>query len=268
MIPLLDLMIKRFKIEKPIIVADSALLSKSNLQALQENGYQYIVGGRIKNESEQLKSLILKATIDESRPLKLEHPFGKLIVSYSRKRATKDLHNRTKGLKRLEAKSKGGKLTKESVNNRGYNKYLVLKGETKVSIDYEKFNADGVWDGLKGYVSNTDLRPAEIIGTYQNLWQVEKAFRMSKTDLRFRPIYHYNINRIKAHLLICFTALSVYRAFEYKLQEQGISISIEKAIKELKEIQQITYRLPSSGEKIDHLLNLNTNQKLILNMFY
>lgn len=268
LIPLLDLMIKRFKIEKPIIVADSALLSKSNLQALQENGYQYIVGGRIKNESEQLKSLILKATIDESRPLKLEHPFGKLIVSYSRKRATKDLHNRTKGLKRLEAKSKGGKLTKESVNNRGYNKYLVLKGETKVSIDYEKFNADGVWDGLKGYVSNTDLRPAEIIGTYQNLWQVEKAFRMSKTDLRFRPIYHYNINRIKAHLLICFTALSVYRAFEYKLQEQGISISIEKAIKELKEIQQITYRLPSSGEKIDHLLNLNTNQKLILNMFY
>lgn len=261
LIPLLDLMIKRFKIEKPIIVADSALLSKSNLQALQENGYQYIVGGRIKNESEQLKSLILKATIDESRPLKLEHPFGKLIVSYSRKRATKDLHNRTKGLKRLEAKSKGGKLTKESVNNRGYNKYLVLKGETKVSIDYEKFNADGVWDGLKGYVSNTDLRPAEIIGTYQNLWQVEKAFRMSKTDLRFRPIYHYNINRIKAHLLICFTALSVYRAFEYKLQEQGISISIEKAIKELKEIQQITYRLPSSGEKIDHLLNLNTNQK-------
>lgn len=268
LIPLIDLMVQRFNIERPIIVADSALLSKSNLLALQENGYQYIVGGRVKNESEQLKAMILKSVIDESQAIKLDHPFGKMIVSYSNKRAAKDLYNRTKGLKRLEAKSKAGKLTKESINNRGYNKYLVLSGETKVSIDYEKFNADGVWDGLKGYVTNTNLSATQVIGNYQNLWQVEKAFRMSKTDLRFRPIYHYNINRIKAHLLICFTALSVYKALEITLKNKGLKLSIEKAIKELKEIQQITYNLPSSGEKIEHLLNLNHTQKSIIDLFY
>lgn len=267
LIPLLDMMIERFKIERPVIVADSALLSKSNLLALQENSYQYIVGGRIKNESEQIKTLILKSKIEETKPIQLQHPFGKLIVSYSRKRAAKDLYNRTKGLKRLEAKSKAGKLTKESINNRGYNKYLVLSGTTNVSIDYEKFAADAVWDGLKGYVSNTTLSSTAVIGAYQNLWQVEKAFRMSKTDLRFRPIYHYNLNRIKAHLLVCFTALSVYRGLEYIIKEEGVNISIEKAIKELKEIQQITYKLPSSGEKIDHLLNLNPIQKSLVQLF-
>ncbi len=144
LIPLLDLMVERFNIERPIVVADSALLSKTNLLALQENEYQYILGGRIKNETDSLKQLILSRSIDESKPIRLNHPFGKLIVSYSSKRAAKDLYNRTKGLKRLEAKIKAGKLTKESINNRGYNKYLVLEGQTKVLIDYDKVKQDGV----------------------------------------------------------------------------------------------------------------------------
>lgn len=266
LIPLLDLMVQRFKIERPIIVADSALLSKSNLTALQENQYEYILGGRIKNEAQELKQLILSKDIDEAHPIRFAHPYGRLIVSYSAKRAAKDLHNRTKGLKRLEAKVRTGKLNKESINNRGYNKYLVLEGQTKVMIDYDKFKRDSVWDGLKGYITNTDLSSDQIIGSYQNLWQVEKSFRMSKTDLRFRPIYHHSLHRIKAHMLICFTSLSVYKRLEYLLKVNQLDISIEKAIKELKEIQQLTYRLPSNGQKIDHLLNLNSNQKALLNL--
>ncbi|MEM9545844.1 MAG: IS1634 family transposase [Bacteroidota bacterium] len=266
LIPLLELMVERFNIERPIVVADSALLSKTNLIALQENQYQYILGGRIKNETEAMKQTILSRSISEGRPSKITHSFGNLVVSYSAKRAAKDLYNRTKGLKRLESKIKAGKLTKESINNRGYNKYLVLEGQTKVLIDYEKFKQDSVWDGLKGYITNTTLSETEVIGNYQNLWQVEKAFRMSKTDLRFRPIYHYNVNRIKAHLLICFTALSVYRRLEHLLYKNQVGISVEKAIKELKEIQQLTYRLPSSGKIVEHLLNLNEDQKTLINL--
>ncbi len=266
LIPLLDLMIKRFKIDKPIIVADSALLSKNNVLALQENNYQYILGGRIKSASEELKQLILNKTIEQSSPLTLPHSYGRLLVSYSAKRAAKDLHNRTKGLKRLEGKIKSGKLTKESINNRGYNKYLKLQGQTLVAIDYNKFNQDAVWDGLKGYITNTKLTNVEIISSYQNLWQVEKAFKMSKTDLRFRPIYHFKSNRIKAHILVCFTALSVYRKLEYLLKINNTNISIDKAIKELKQIQQLTYTLTSTGEVIEHILALNENQKKIINL--
>ena len=190
LIPVLEGLIARFGIKKPIVVADAALLSKANLQALQDNGYQYILGGRIKNESETIKKGILELTISAEKPGEIPHSYGRLIVSYSQKRKAKDQYNRQKGLKRLEEKVKNNKLTKEAINNRGYNKYLVLEGETKVTIDYEKFKNDQLWDGLKGFVTNTTLTAEKIIGSYGNLWQVEKAFRMSKTDLLFRTIFH------------------------------------------------------------------------------
>ena len=112
LIPLLDLMVTRFKIERPIIVADSALLSKTNLLALQQNGYQYILGARIKNETESIRQFILSRSIEESSPIRLKHSFGELIVSYSSKRAVKDLHNRTKGFKAIRSKNKDWKAYK------------------------------------------------------------------------------------------------------------------------------------------------------------
>lgn len=81
----------------------------------------------------------------------------KLIISFSEKRAKKNYHNREKGLQRLENKIKSGKFTKSNINNRGYNKYLKMDGEVRISIDKAKFEADAKWDGLKGYVSNTSL---------------------------------------------------------------------------------------------------------------
>ncbi|MCW0485080.1 transposase, partial [Prolixibacteraceae bacterium A06] len=102
----------------------------------------------------------------------------------------KDEHNRIRGLQRLEKRVKTGKLTKSNINNKGYNKYLRMQGDVTIEIDYEKFNQDKVWDGLKGYATNTKLRDKQVIENYKNLWHIEKAFRMSKTDLRIRPIYH------------------------------------------------------------------------------
>ncbi len=81
----------------------------------------------------------------------------RLIVCFSQKRAAKDEHNRKRGLKRLEKQIKAGKLTKSNINNKGYNKYLKLKGKLTIEIDYEKFEADKAWDGLKGYITNTQL---------------------------------------------------------------------------------------------------------------
>jgi transposase len=83
-----------------------------------------------------------------------------------------------------------------------------------VSIDYEKYEVDSFWDGLKGYVTNTHLPRKEIIEQYSQLWQVEKAFRISKTDLRIRPIYHRLRNRIEAHICVCFAAYAIYKELE------------------------------------------------------
>jgi hypothetical protein len=81
----------------------------------------------------------------------------RLIVTYTDKRARKDAYNREKGIKKLRAQVKSGNLTKEHINNRGYNKFLTLTGEVTVSVDNDKIEADKRWDGLKGYIIDITL---------------------------------------------------------------------------------------------------------------
>jgi transposase len=233
---------------------------------LQENGYQYILGARLKNESDEIKEKVLAIEIPEDKPKELESKKGRLIVSFSSKRAYNDRRNREKGLKRLEKKVKSGKLTKEHINNRGYNKYLQLSGEVDISIDYEKYETDCVWDGLKGYVTNTHLSRNKVIGNYSQLWQVEKAFRISKTDLRIRPIYHQLKERIEAHICIYFTAYSIYKELERLLRVNAIELSAEKAIGQIKEIRQLRYVLPKSRKIKTKILQPTEIQSRLLNM--
>jgi hypothetical protein len=87
------------------------------------------------------------------------------VVSYSGTRAKKDQHNRARGLHKLERALAKGKLTKQHINNRGYNKYLQLEGHISITIDYDKYNDDAKWDGLKGYLTNTALSKESVIET-------------------------------------------------------------------------------------------------------
>jgi transposase len=266
LIPVLEAFQKKFDIDKPTIVADAALLSQKNIDALQENHYEYILGGRLKNETERIKSKVIELGVEEGNPSELKSRNGRLIVSYSQKRAFNDRKNREKGLKRLEKKVRTGKLTKDQINNRGYNKYLKLSGEIDITIDYEKYEADSVWDGLKGYVTNTHLPRKEIIGQYSQLWQVEKAFRISKTDLRIRPIYHRLKNRIEAHICVCFAAYAIYKELERLLKENRIDISPAKAIEAIKEIRQLRYILPKSQQVKTKILQPTEMQIQLINM--
>jgi len=266
LIPVLKAFQEKFNIQKPIVVADAALLSQKNINALQENQYEYILGGRIKNETEVIKSKITSLEVKEGKPKELKSKNGRLIISYSQKRAYNDSKNRKKGLKRLEKRVASGKLNKDHINNRGYNKYLTLSGKIEVKIDYEKYHADSVWDGLKGYVTNTHLSRNDVIANYSQLWQVEKAFRISKTDLRIRPIYHRLKERIEAHICICFTAYAIYKELERLLNVNGVKLSPEKAIEQIKEIRQLKYTLPKSRQVKKKILQPNELQKKLLNM--
>jgi len=266
LIPVLETFQEKFDIDKPIIVADAAMLSQKNIEALQENGYEYILGGRLKNETNAIKAKVVALEVEEEKPKELKSKNGRLIVSFSSKRAKKDKMNREKGLKRLEKRVRNGKLTKEHINNRGYNKYLRLSGEVNITIDYEEYNADSVWDGLKGYVTNTNLSRNKVIENYSQLWQVEKAFRISKTDLRIRPVYHRLRNRIEAHICICFAAYAVYKELERALKTNKIDLSPEKTINEIKEIRQLRYILPRSQQVKTKILHPNDKQAQLLAM--
>jgi hypothetical protein len=203
LLPTLEKIQEKYGFGQPIVVADAALLSAENLELLSSTKYQFILGARIKNESDEIKQKILT----EAHAMKNGESFvikkkdkTRLVATYSNKRAKKDQCNRERGLRKLRQKIKTGKLTKEQINNRGYNKFLKLIGTVKVKIDENKVREDKQWDGLKGYITNTRLSPKNIVKNYGHLWQIEKAFRISKTDLRIRPVFHQRERRIEAHI--------------------------------------------------------------------
>lgn len=264
LIPMIEKISAKFNLLKPIVVADAGLLSKDNILNLEAKNYQYILGARIKNESQVIKDQILANTLKNEEYLVLEKGKTKIVVQYSDKRAKKDEHNRNRGLQRLEKQIKSGKLTKQNINNRGYNKYLQMKGELEVSIDKDKFENDKKWDGLKGYVTNCELTPKEITDNYKNLWHIEKAFRMSKTDLKIRPIYHRLKHRIEAHICLSFVAYSIYKELERVLTKEKFELSVETAKEITHNIYQIQITLPESRNRKNVLLKTDQDQTELL----
>jgi transposase len=262
LIPFIEEIGQKFNLDKPIIVADAGLLSNDNIKALEAKNYEYILGARIKNEPEKIKKEILEIPFNDGRTISIGKKSGntRLIVNYSLARAAKDAYNRKRGLSRLEKQVKTGRLTKSSINNKGYNKYLKLNGDVVIEIDYDKYKKDQEWDGLKGYITNTKLTDSEVMENYKNLWHIEKAFRMSKTDLRIRPIYHRLRNRIEAHVCISFTAYCILKELERVLHDEKSSLSLKKAAELTHNMYQITYTLPESKHTKSRLLNMDEEQ--------
>ena len=264
LIPFIEKMSEKFKLSKPIVVADAGLLSKANIAGLENYGYQYILGAKIKTESTAIKNQILSRPWEDGDQMIVDKDNCKLIVSYAHNRATKDGHNRKRGLQRLEKQIKSGKLTKAQINNKGYNKYLAMKGDVSIEIDYEKYEKDGLWDGLKGYITNSQLNATAIVENYKHLWQIEKAFRMSKTDLRIRPIYHRLSDRIEAHICISFAAYAIYKDLERVLYKEKCTLSVRKAAEQTQNMYQIIATLPESKKQTKILLKMNDEQNQIL----
>jgi transposase len=262
LIPFLEAISRKFKLKKPVVVADSGLLSDKNIKALEKGKYKYIIGARLKNESEEIQQQITEKQYKDGTIYVIEkNKKEKLIVHYSQNRAKKDAYNRKKGLTRLEKRIKSGKLTKSSLTNRGYNKYLQLDGEIDIKIDYQKFEQDAKWDGLKGYTTNTKLSNKVVLENYRNLFHIERAFRMSKTDLRIRPIYHRLRHRIEAHICIAFTAYTIYKELERVLKEEKSTLSLKIASEITHNMYQITYQLPDSKHIKSTLLNMDEQQR-------
>ncbi|MDR0824864.1 MAG: IS1634 family transposase [Prevotella sp.] len=261
-IPLIDRMSERFSLDKPIVIADAGLLSKKNIEALEAEEYEYILGARPKNEADAIKEKILALGLKDGEIAIIDKPEGqRLIISQADNRARKDRHNRERGLARLQKRVESGRLTKASINNRGYNKYLTMDGEITIHVDIDKFESDAAWDGIKGYVTNTKLSGKEVIDNYKNLWLIERAFRMNKSDLRVRPIYHRIRNRIEAHICICFTAYTIMLELERLLQANQSSISLKRAQEITYNMYQLTYQLPNSKEIKNQILNMDEQQQ-------
>lgn len=271
LMPTLEKIKKKYGFKNPVVVADAALLSKKNLESLAEAKYRFIVGGRIKNEANVIKTKILK----QGKGMKNGNSFSikkedgtKLVITFSATRAQKDVYNRERGLRKLKKRIQFGRLTKEHINNRGYNKFLFLTGEITITLDEKKIKEDAMWDGLKGYITNTRLSPKTIVENYRELWRIEQAFRISKTDLRIRPIFHYRKRRIEAHICTTFVAYTIYKELEHLLTQANFKMSPKRAAELTHNMYQLHYSLPDDPLPKEVILKMDAEQKALFNLLH
>jgi transposase len=268
MLPIVEDFVQRFNLTDFVVVADSGLMSKKNIELLESSGYKYIIGARIKSETAGIKQWIFSLQKEDGCFYELQKsPNTRLIVGYSESRARKDKYNREKGVKRLTAAYKSGKITKENINKRGYNKFLEISDNVKVVINQEKISEDEKWDGWKGYQTNTKLPTKEVPEHYGGLWVVERAYRITKGTLEMRPIFHFTPKRIEAHVCICFVAYKVYKELERILKINGINLSVDKVLNIAKTITTLKIKLPTSGETLTKTMLITQKHKSIKQLF-
>ena len=236
---------------KPIVVADKGMLNSANIAYLENNGYKYILAYKIKNIDNNLKQKIANLTfVDDGviHTLEIEKEIRykdnnskkqklmikqRLILTYSSKRAKKDKRTREKAIEKIKSELNKKNITKSDLKLSYYAKYLDIDDRCtiKYKLNPKKIELYKKLDGIKGFATNDfTLKANDVIAHYQNQYAVEKAFRISKTDLRVRPIYHRIENRIKAHILICFVAYAVYMEFERRLKLKNIKFKFSQKL--------------------------------------
>lgn len=244
LLPVIDRMKTQFELKKAVCVADRGMFNSANLRALKKAGVQYIVGAKLKQLSKKQKDFILSqkgklvSATGGDRYVFLDHGDDKIIVTYSRQRSLKDKKDRDKMLCKLKKKLNTNRSAKSLLGNNGSRKFLKLREDSKVSIDEMKLEKEALWDGLSGVVTNaSDLGPEQIFSHRSGLWQVEETFRVSKHDLRIRPIYHWTPRRVKAHLAMAFMCLMCVRHLEYRVKVQFKKMSPKAITNCLIEVQ-------------------------------
>ena len=157
--------------------------------------------------------------------LSLPYQSRRLVVSYAPVRAEKDRRDREQAIGKLRKKLANSNNPKDLLNNYGYKKYLQVDGETTLSVNQDKVTDAARWDGLHGVITNLPAATDTPMSQYRGLWQVEDTFRVSKHDLKVRPIYHWTHRRIRAHLAMAFMTLLCVRHLQYRMSLQAKPVS-------------------------------------------
>lgn len=243
LIPAISAIKTKYKINKLTIVADAGMLSQDNLNALEEAGIDYVVGARIKKLNiSQVREIAKKLNKTDGESIKQND----VIYEYSVKRARKDKADNDKQIKKAEYL-----LNHPSQINRR-SSFLLPTGKSTFNLNQEIIDKYRLLEGIKGYRTNINkISNKLLISRYKDLWRVEQSFRIAKSDLQARPIYHRKQDPINYHLLIVFMALCLSRVIEQEKQQ-----SIKKIVEELKDIWTITIKDEISGNQ----LKFNTNQ--------
>ena len=280
LVPVLEALRKDYDIQQAVVVADRGMMNQANLNSLREAGLHYVVGAKLKTLPKTLQAKILdhsgyQPLTDDGvqvRTLTGTDPADQLVVSYSPCRAKRDRMERDKAVERLRRKLQKSSNPKQLLNGRGHAKFLQLDGEAQLSINADRVAEQEQWDGLHGVVTNlpASTEASAILHQYWGLWQVEETFRVSKHDLRVRPVYHWTPRRVRAHIAMAFMSLMCVRHLQYRVAVQKReAVSAEVICNALTQVQhsvledqktQRRYALPSTisevGRKLYQVMGL------------
>lgn len=241
-IPVITTIRKKYQIKKFTVVADAGMMSKDNLSELESRGVDYVVGARIGNTKlDEVKDIASQLGSIDKKIIKK----GNILYEYSIKRAKKDKHDNDKQIEKADYYLKNpSKVMKRS-------KFLSNDKLKSFTINHGLIEKNRLLEGIKGYKTNIhNLDNRLLIARYKDLWRVEQSFRIAKSDLEVRPIYHRRKNAIEYHILIVFTALCMARVIEMEKGE-----SIKKVTDDLKDRWTITLSDEISGNSLEIELN-------------
>ncbi|NDL60699.1 IS1634 family transposase [Phytoactinopolyspora sp. XMNu-373] len=248
LIPVLTQFQQRHGVTDMVVVADAGMLSASNLNALEDAGFSFIVGSRLTKAPYDLAEHFERHGnyFTDSQVLESNRVMGtgsaarsrRIVYQWSFKRQKRDDRNINKMIEKAEKIATGQAPLKKT-------RFLKVTGATK-ELDQATIDRARQLAGLKGYVTNLSVEAmdgAAVIAAYHDLWQVEASFRMTKNDLRARPVFHRQREAIEAHLTVVFAALALSR----HLQERA-GMSIKKIVQTLRPVRSAKVEI--NGEQL------------------
>ncbi len=226
LVPVVEALKTEHHIREAIVVADRGMMNAANLQSLRAAGLSYIVGAKLRQLPVGLRAQVLDRNGGQpcgdqgGRVKTLSHPDGvhRLVVSDSPARAHRDRQERERAVTQRLKKLNQSNNPKDLLNTRGPGRFIQLDGTATLSVNEDKVAREAQWDGLHGVLTNLpDTTAAStVLQHYRGLWQVEETFRVSKSDLKVRPIFHWTPRRVRAHLAIAFMTLLCVRHLQYR----------------------------------------------------
>jgi hypothetical protein len=236
MIPLIRRFVAAHGIGSVTVVADAGMMSKTNLADIEQVGWSFIVGGRVPDVPYQVSKWLADhpgerppdgLTLTQPAPSAPGAPSRWLVhYQYRDGRARRSTHGIDQQIRKAEKTVAGQTPVKRT-------RFVKIAGAAK-TVDRELEIKTRALAGWKSYVTNLDWPPGDVIGAYHQLWHVEHAFRMSKHDLRARPVYHHTRQSIDAHLAIVMAALAVATRIE-----QATGWTIKRFIKTLRQYRAV-----------------------------
>lgn len=256
--PVIEKFKKDNKVQNFTVVADAAMISSENILNLMKNNINYIVGARLGNIPNKLLDEIDKNIVrEDGNTIRIKTDKGYLICSYSSLRYRKDEYEMKKQIEKAEL------IVDDPSKNRKVK--FTKTNEQKIELNQKLIDKTKKLLGIKGYYTDLEETVTDnktIIERYHELYKIEQAFRIAKNDLHTRPIYHFEQNPIKLHLLICFMALATSKHIELKTK-----MSIKKFVQECKKITDARLKNKITGKEFIIRVDLDEKTKKILSNF-